>query len=291
MTTGSSDSSPTARRRRLSAELRTLREAHTQPDGRKTTSADVAEALDWARSKLSRIENNQWKRPSQRDVRDLLDYYGVTDQAHRDEILALVKEGRQKAWWTETEDLYGGSTNYIGLEAAARRIRSWGYLVPGLYQTAEYAAAVVRAGGIRDEDELKRRVEARMKRQAILDRPDAPQVWTVVDEAAIRKPVGGPEVHAEQLRHLLDLTRAEHLTLQVMLDSVGAHPGMGAPFAILNFEPTERPVVHLETLTESLLLEETSKTDRYDLMFHHVSAKAASPDETVAYLEEVLSNL
>lgn len=291
MTTGSSDSSPTARRRRLSAELRALREAHTQQDGRRTTSIDVADALGWARSKLSRIENNLWKRPSQRDVRDLLDYYDVTEQDRRDEILTLVKEGRKKAWWTEAEDLYGGSTNYIGLEAAARRIHSWGYLVPGLYQTREYSAAVVRGGGIRDEDEIERRVAARMKRQSILERPNPPQVWAVIDEAAIRKPVGGPEVHAEQLRQLLTLTKAEHLTLQVMLDGVGAHPGMGAPFAILNFEATERPVVHLETLTESLLLEESSKTDRYDLMFHHVSTKAASPDETVAYLEEVLNNL
>lgn len=291
MTTGSSDSSPTARRRRLSAELRALREGHVQPDGRRTTSVDVAETLGWARSKLSRIENNQWKRPSPRDVKDLLDYYGVEDEDRRAYILTLVTEGRSKAWWSETEDLYGGSPNYIGLEAAARRIRSWGYLVPGLYQTPGYATAVVRGGGIRDEDEIKRRVEARMKRQSILSGPEPPQVWAVVDEAAIRKPVGSSEVHAEQIRHLIELTKAEHLTLQVMLDSTGARPGMGSPFAILNFEPTERPVVHLETLTESLLLEETSKTDRYDLVFHHISARAASPDETVAHLEEVLNNL
>ncbi|WP_435107132.1 helix-turn-helix domain-containing protein [Nocardiopsis synnemataformans] len=284
------DFSPTARRRRLSAELAGLRERHRQPDGRKTTSADVADALDWQRSKLSRIETNQWKRPSRRDVSDLLNYYGVTDETYRDYLLDLVKEGRSRAWWTDVEDLYG-STNYIGLEAVARRARSWGVIVPGLFQTRDYAAAVVMGGGIRDLTEVDRRVDTRMTRQLILERPEPPQVWAVVDEAAIRKPVGGREVQRGQVQHLLDLTQAEHLTLQVMRDATGAHPGMGSSFSILDFESGDRPVVHLETLTESLLLEDPKKTDRYDLMFSHVSAAAASPVETADYLHEVLHDL
>jgi hypothetical protein len=284
------DFSPTARRRRLSAELAGLREAHRQEDGRRTTSTDVATALDWPRSKLSRIENNQWKRPSQRDVRDLLDYYGVQDQTYRDWLLELVREARSRAWWTDLEDLYG-STSYIGLEAEARRIRSWGVILPGLFQTEGYAGAIVKGGGIRDQVEIDRRVATRMKRQTLLDRDDPPQVWAIVDEAAIRKPIGGPDVHRAQVQHLLTLTEAEHLTLQVVRDATGAHPGLGTSFSMLHFGPGDPPVVHLEHLTESLLLEEPKKTDRYDLMFSHISAAAASPDETVDYLTEILHAL
>ncbi|KOX23810.1 helix-turn-helix transcriptional regulator [Nocardiopsis sp. NRRL B-16309] len=285
------DFSPTARRRRLSAELADLREKHRQPDGRKTTSADVARALDWQRSKLSRIETNQWKRPSQRDVRDLLDYYGVTDETYRSYPLDLVKEGREKAWWTEVEDLYG-STDYIGLEAIAQQVRTWQYLVPGLFQTRDYAAAiVVGSGDIRDPEEVERRVEARMTRQKILERTNPLQVWAIVDESVIRKPVGGRAVQRSQLQHLLDLTQAKHLTLQVMRDSAGAHPGMGGPFSILDFGAGERSIVHLEHRTESLLLELPQKTDRYGWQFQHISAAAASPAETVDYLKEVLHDL
>jgi hypothetical protein len=290
MTEPSSPASPTARRRRLSAELAGLRDAHRQPDGAKTTSAHVADALGWQRSKLSRIENNQWRLPSRRDVVDLLDYYGVTDPAYRDYMLGLVKEGRSKAWWTDVEDLYG-STDYIGLESAASKVRTWQFVVPGLFQTRDYAAAMVVGADIRDPEEVERRVEARMTRQHLLDREDPPQVWAIVDEAAIRKPVGGRDVHRGQLQHLLTLTEAEHLTVQVMLDSAGAHAGMSAPFSMLEFGAGDRPIVHLEHLTESLLLEDPKKTDRYGWQFQHISAAAASPAETVAHLHKMLHDL
>ncbi|CAL9327397.1 hypothetical protein SUDANB121_00004 [Nocardiopsis dassonvillei] len=283
--------SPTARRRTLSAELLKLRREHRQPDGTPTTAAHVASALDWQQSKLSRIETNQWKRPSPRDVKDLLDYYGIEDEEYRSYVLRLVAEGRSKAWWTEIEDLYA-SSNYIGLESAATRIRAWSpMLVPGLFQTREYATALILGADIRNPEEVERRVDARMRRQALLERADSPQVWAVIDEAALRKAVGGRDVQAAQIRHLLTVIEEERLTLQVMRDTAGAHAGMSGAFTILDFEVGDPPVVHLETFSESLLLEAPEKTSRYDWLFHHVSAAAASPPDTTAYLHELLTEL
>ena len=224
-------------------------------------------------------------------MRDLLDYYGIEDEDYRAYILKLVSEGRSKTWWTEIEDLYA-SSNYIGLESAATRIRAWSpMLVPGLFQTREYTTALVLGADIRNPDEVERRVDARMRRQALLERTDSPQVWTVIDEAALRKAVGGRSVQAAQIRHLLTVTEEEHLTLQVMRDSVGAHAGMSGAFTILDFEVGDQPVVHLETFSDSLLLEAPEKTTRYDWLFHHVSAAAMSLPDTTAYLHELLTEL
>lgn len=272
--------SPTARRRRLSAELRQLREA----TGR--TAADVARTLDWPRSKLTRIEQNQWKRPSLRDVKDLLDQYEVTDDDRRERLLELTRQGRVKGWWTQYSDVFGPA-EYIGLEAEASAIRTWQPLtIPGLLQTRDYAAAMVRGGDIRDPEEVERRVEARMARQAVLVHENPPHIWAVLDEAAARKPVGGEDVFQAQLRHLLDVTQHEHITVQVVRDEAGAHAAMGGAFVLLDF-PAEgdQPVVYLETLTEGLILEEADRIDRYSWLFHHVSAVAMSPADTVEYLK------
>ncbi|MFL1427494.1 MULTISPECIES: helix-turn-helix domain-containing protein [unclassified Nocardiopsis] len=283
--------SPTARRRTLSAELAKLRREHRQPDGTPTTAAHVASTLGWQQSKLSRIETNQWKRPSPRDVQDLLDYYGAEDESYRSYILKLVTEGRSKAWWTEIEDLYA-STNYIGLESAATRVRTWSpMLVPGLFQTRDYAAALFAGADIRNPEEVERRIDARMHRQQLLAHTDPPRVWAVIDESALRKAVGGRDVQAGQVRHLLTITEQENLTLQVMRDAAGAHAGMAGAFTLLDFEAGDQPVVHLENFSESLLLEAPEKTDRYDWLFHHVSAAASSPADTTVYLHELLTEL
>ncbi|MGH3504526.1 MAG: helix-turn-helix domain-containing protein [Nocardioidaceae bacterium] len=267
--------SPTLRRRRLAAELRKLREAAG------LTHDEVARRLEWSRSKLSRIENAQWKRPSPRDVRDLLDLYGVEDQARRDALTQLARDARQKGWWTQFDDVFTGS--YVGFEDAASQIRSYeAELVPGLLQTEHYARAAIAA--LRpeaDDDALERRVAARLKRQELLDRSNAPRLWVVLNEAVLHRGVGGRYVMRDQLDALHVASRRPNVTLQVVPYAVGAHAGMEGSFVLLSFpDPTDPDVGYLEGLMGSLYLEEPEEIDRYTLAFDHVRAIAATPDES-----------
>ena len=269
--------SPTARGRRLRHELRRLREEAG------LTHSEVAHRLEWSASKLSRIETGQ-SRVQTGDVRDLLDVYGVTDEATHDALVQLAREARRRGWWTRYTDVLGSGT-YVGLEAEASVIHTYeSQFIPGLLQTEDYARAVTRAGQTRpDPEAVDRRVAARLARQEILARPDMPEIWAVLDEPAVSRPVGGPVVMREQLHHLIELSTRPNtrLTIQVLPLSVGAHPGMNGPFVILEFQgPKDPPMVYLETATDGLYLEEPSDIERYTLRFNHLVARALGPDES-----------
>ncbi|MFI7467540.1 helix-turn-helix domain-containing protein [Nonomuraea sp. NPDC049646] len=277
--------SPTVRRRRLSAALRQFRIAAG------LHADQVARRLEWTPSKVTRIERNEWKLPSVRDVRDLLDVYGVTDEAQREAILALTRQARQRGWWEEYKDVLGGAMP--GFEAEASAILTYeSLLVPGLLQTASYAAAVFRGGQVVMDDLIDRRVEARLARQQILDRVDPPTLWAVIDEAALAKHVGGVEVMREQIDHIITMARRPNIAVQVLPNAVGAHAAMENAFRILKFPTPEDPtLVHVETITGDLFMEETDQVSSYTLVYDHVRASALSADASAAYLEDLFRQM
>jgi transcriptional regulator with XRE-family HTH domain len=269
--------SPTARGRRLRHELRRLREQAG------LTHSEVARRLEWSPSKVSRIETGQ-SRVQTGDVRDLLEVYGITDEPTCAPLVQLAREARRRGWWTRYSDVLGSGT-YVGLEAEATGLRTYESMaVPGLLQTEDYAWAVLRASQTKNDPEvLNRALAARMARQDILKRPDAPEIWAILDESVISRPVGGPGVMRVQLEHLISLSTkpSTTLTLQVLPFSAGAHPGMNGPFVILDFNsPTDPPMVYLETATDGLYLDEPADTERYNLRFSHLVARALGPDES-----------
>jgi len=280
--------SPTARGRRLRHELRRLREEAG------LTHSEVARRLEWSASKLSRIENGQ-SRVQTGDVRDLLDAFGVTDETTCDALVQLAREARRRGWWTRYTDVLGSGT-YVGLEADASALHTYeSMFVPGLLQTEDYARAIIRAGQTRpDPETLERRLAARMARQEILNRPDSPGIWAVLDESVISRPVGGPEVMSAQLQHLIEVSSRPNtpLTLQILPLSVGAHPGMNGPFVILEFHSaTDPPMVYLETATDGLYIEEPSDIERYTLMFNHLVARALGPDESRTMITDLAERM
>ncbi len=273
--------SPTARARRLRHELRRLREEAG------LNHSEVAHRLEWSPSKLSRIENGQ-SRVNAGDVIDLLGVYGITDETTREALIQLAREARRRGWWTRYTDVLGSGT-YIGLEAEASTIHTYeSQFVPGLLQTEDYARAVISGGQVRpDPEAVERRLAARMARQELFSRPEPPEIWAVLDESVILRPVGGPAVMRDQLRHLIEVTTRPNaiVTLQVLPLSVGAHPGMSGPFVILGFQnPKDPPMIHLETATDGLYLEEPPDIERYTLRFNHLVARALGPNESRAMI-------
>lgn len=265
---------PTVRRRRLSSELRRLREAAD------LTIDEVADKLECSASKISRIETGHVG-VTPRDARDMLELYGVVGDA-REALVQLSREARTRGWWHAYSEVFTGA--FVGLEADASSLRAFqALLVPGLLQTEAYARAVIRAmrPDITDT-ELDRRVTARLARQRLLTEPSPPEYWAVVDEAVLHRMVGGPEVMAEQLARLLELAALPHVTIQVVPFGTGAHPGMEGPFVILGFpEQADPDVVYVDATNSGHYLEVPADVRRYALMFDHLRAAALKPDDSV----------
>jgi len=270
--------SPTMRRRRLARELTRLREGHGM------TIRQAAGALEWDPSKLSRVEGLQ-RGIIVRDVRRLLDLYGLQDEAQREALFELARQARQKGWWQAYADVMPGEyATLIGMEAEAAEIRTWQPdLVHGLLQTEDYARAVIRAGRPGDTAaEVDRRVEIRMTRQQILDRPDPPRIRVVLNEGAVRRVVGGREVMRAQLRQLAAARDRATVMVQVLPFTAGEHPAMASgPFDLLEFgQAADRGAVTLETMTGSLSLESDADLRQYADAFGFLQAAAQGPRET-----------
>jgi transcriptional regulator with XRE-family HTH domain len=274
--------SPTARRRRLAAELRELRIAANM------SGEQAAERLEWSTSKLSRIENARIA-ISPGDVRELLALYDIEDRSTCDVLVTLAREARKKGWWhTYGDVLLQGFDVYVGLEAEASAL--WIYeqqFIPGLLQTEDYTRALFQTAANRNSpEEIERRVTVRMARRELLTRsPDPLELWAVLDEAALRRQVGGPEVMAQQNRHLLEASALPNVTLQVMPFNIGAHPGMAGAFSVLGFpEPTDPEIVYFENQTSGIVVEDPDQIRRYRLIFDHLMAAAVSPDASVSLI-------
>lgn len=264
--------SPTIKRRRLSHTLRRLR----RESGLSVT--EVGKRLEWDPSKVSRIERNEWRLPSLRDVRDLLDLYGVTDEAWRDELLSLAREARQHGWWEKYQDVFRSSLP--DFEAGASTIRTWQLvLIPGLLQTEEYARAIGQAGHEPDDELVERHVQAKRQRQRILDRDDPPTLTALIDEAALRKRIGGPAVMQKQLHHLIEMATRANITIQILPDHADAHPAMEGAFVILDFDD-DPGLVYTATVTDCLWLDKANEYQRYDHAFARTRELVLSPDDS-----------
>jgi transcriptional regulator with XRE-family HTH domain len=253
-------SEPAAVRIALGTQLRRLRE------DRNVTVAEAARVIRATHSKISRLERGR-SGPKQRDVADLLSLYGVADEAQRAELLALARQASAPGWWQQYSDVVPGWFElYIGLERAAAAI--WTYevqFVHGLLQTEDYARAVVSIG--RDgapSAEIDRRVRVRMKRQQLLTQPDPPDLCVVLDEAALRRSPGQPELMRAQLDHLLQAAELPGVTLQIAAFGAGPHAAAGGPFTILSFpEPDVADLVYLEQLSSALYLDDPGDVASY----------------------------
>ena len=274
--------SPTVRHKRLTAELRRLR----TDSG--LTRDEVATRVDWHPTKVTRLETGQWTRLNLRDVRDLLDVYGVTDEAQRDALVQLARDARQRGWWHSYGDVLPSEySHFIGLEAEAASVRTYQQvLVPGLLQTEDYTAAVVRAFRPHDTDEdLERRVAVRRERQRRVLEDHTLELWAVLGEGVLRQLVGNPAITARQLRFLVEASEMANVTVQVLPFSAGEHGAMVGAFEILGFpEPIDPDVVYLENRASALFLEDPDDIAQYVQVFDYLRATALSPQASRAML-------
>jgi transcriptional regulator with XRE-family HTH domain len=271
--------SPVVRRRRLAVELRRLR-----AEAGKTLD-EVATYLECSPAKISRLETGQVGARIQ-DVRDLLDCYGVSG-GERDTLLDLVRQSRQKGWWHRYADMIPEDfQTYIGLEDEASRIRTYQtHLVPGLLQTEAYSRILMTNRRDTPLDEVDRGLSLRTTRQQILDRGEPPHLWAVIDESVLRRPVGGPDVMAEQYRHLATLAARPNITVQILPFSAEAHPGLNFPFSILTFtDPADASVAFTETLTAAYYIDKAEEVGRYLAEFDRIRADALNPADSLAVI-------
>jgi len=278
------DHSPTVRRRRLSGELRRLR------DQAQLTIDDVAEKLDCSASKISRIETGHVG-VTPRDTRDMLKLYGV-EPDQLEALVQLAKEARRKGWWHSYNEVFTGA--FVGLEAETSSLRAYqALLVPGLLQTEDYMRAVIRAARPdATEAHVEKRVKARLARQRLLTDLDPPRYWAVIDEAVLCRTVGGQKVMRAQLNWLIARASLPHVTIQVLPFSAGAHAGMEGPFLILGFpEQADPDVVYVDNTTTGIYLEEPAEILRYTLMFDHLRAAALAPDDTLTRIAAAAARL
>jgi hypothetical protein len=280
---------PTAVRILVGASLRRLREKSG------LTRAEAGEPIRSSESKIRRMELGRvgFK---ERDVLDLLSLYGVHDDQERAALLARVREANAPDWWRS----YGDVTpnwfqRYLGLEATATLIRTYDLqFVPGLLQTEEYARAVVPLGpGTASRDEVARRVQLRLERQQVLTRPDPPKLWALVDEAALRRPVGGKRVMRDQLEALIGIvTKLPNVRLQVLPLAAGGRTAATGSFTVLRFLQQDLPdLVYLEQLTSALYLDGREDVDFYFDVVNRLSVEAAPLTETALILERMIDDL
>jgi transcriptional regulator with XRE-family HTH domain len=275
---------PTVLRMILGTQLRRLREASG------VTPDQAGYEIRASRSKISRLEHGRvgFK---ERDVADLMTLYGVTDTEMRASMLGLARRSNEVGWWASYDDVVANWFEaYLGLEEAASLIRSFELqFVHGLFQTEDYARAVTVLGHNPEHaDEIDRRVALRMQRKALLARPDPPPVWTIMDEAVLRRPVGSPKVMRGQIEHLIDVARLPEVTIQVVPFSQGGHAAAGGSFTILRFAAMDlSDVVYIEQLTGALYLDKRDDVDHYMGVMNRLSVEALTPPRSLDYLKQI----
>lgn len=269
----------------LGARLRGLREE-------KGISREAAgHVIRASRSKISRLEAGRHG-VKLRDVADLLTLYGVTDEAERATLLTLAEQANAPAWWQYYNDVVPPWMQaYLGAEQAASVIRCFEVQrVPDLLQTPEYARAAVRlAHPGASEEEIDRRVTLRMTRGRILHRQPAAQLWAVIDEAALRRPVGGISTMRAQLRHLIEMCRLPQVTIQILPFLAGGHAAECGPVTILRLPGNHLPdMVYLAQLTTALYPDKPTDIERYWDVLNRLVVEAESADETPTILHRIL---
>jgi transcriptional regulator with XRE-family HTH domain len=270
---------PTVRGRRLARELRKLREEQ------RLTLQDVADRLAWSRATVSRLETGQ-TRPKSDDIAALLDLYGVPSP-DRDALLTLAREAGRRGWWTAYADVFAGS--YVALEDDAAEIRTWDpQLIHGLLQTQDYSRAVITAGRLlATREQIERRVDARKIRQAILDRTDAPRLHMIMDEGALRRPIGGHQVMAAQLEKLVKMGERSFVTVQVLPFSTMEHAGLDGRFTILSYsDPADPDIAYVEGTMGDVYVESSAEIAKHRDRFRRIEEAALTPEESARLMSE-----
>lgn len=274
-------SSPTLRARELGQRLRELRKNAGLP------AEVVADRLCCSMAKVSYLESG-FRPATIRDIRDLSVLYGLGEE-EREYLMTLARQAREKGWW----DAYGQVpyAKYIGYEAEAKSLRSFEPLfIPGLLQTDAYAMAVIRSGEAElTAEEIDQRAQVRSKRQELLTRKSPIHLRTVIDEAVVRRLVGGRDVMREQLQHLANAMSWKHVELQVIPFTSGAHAGMVGQFAILELADSEMDDVgYVDTMAGNLYVEKAPEVERLADTFEKLAASALTPAESAALIERVI---
>jgi transcriptional regulator with XRE-family HTH domain len=279
---------PTVSRIVLGTQLRRFREEAG------ISREEAGNAIRASHAKISRLELGRvgFK---ERDVVDLLALYGVTNEDDRAAIMSLMRQANTRGWWQQHSDvLPTWFENYLRLEQVAKVIRTYQVqFVPGLIQNEEYARAVIQHGHrARTEFEIERRVQLRMDRQKMLHQPDAPHLWAVIDEAALTRPFGPPRVMRAQIEHLLEVSSAPNIDVQVLPFQSGAHAAAGGSFTILRFaEPDLPDVVYIEQLTSALYLDKPVEVDSYLEVMEQLCLQAEPVANTTKVLQQILADI
>jgi len=284
VTTGQPESGPTVLRILLGSQLRKLREE------KGISRDDAGYKIRASGSKISRLELGRVGFKL-RDVEDLLTLYGVTDKRTRTALVSLARQANTPGWWHKYGDVLPDWFQvYVGLEEAVTLIRTYEVqFVPGLLQTEEYVRAVAAGPTSASQEEIERRVRLRMTRQALLTRPNAPKLWAVIDEAALRRPVGGREVMRGQIERLIEATKQPNVTLQVLPFSAGSHSGEAGAFTVLRFPDPELPdIIYLEQLTSALYLDKQDDAERYLEAMERLCIESEKPEQSVETLSRIL---
>jgi transcriptional regulator with XRE-family HTH domain len=279
--------SPTVRRRRLARELRRLRKEAG------LTREEVADHVGIAPATVTKIENASMT-PRVADIALMLELYKVDDD-RREILMTLTRQSRLRGWWHQ----FSGAVPqwfevYLGLEEEACSIRSYDpETIHGLLQTEDYIRAQIWSElQVPADEEIDRLVAVRTKRQERLTADDAPELWIVLNEAAIRRQVGGPETMREQLRHLIDVSRLRTVTLQILPFTAGAHPGAQGAFNLIGFpEASDPDIVYIEYWKGSIYLEREPDVNDYGQLFNHLRARALGPDESRALVQAVAEEM
>ncbi|WP_433801297.1 helix-turn-helix domain-containing protein [Actinomycetospora sp. CA-084318] len=284
---GPDDPGPTARRIIVGAQLKRLREEAA------VTRSAAGYHIRGSESKISRMESGKvgFKH---RDVDDLLTLYGEGATERRARLLELAQQANEPGWWQRPgEAVPDWFSEYVGLESAAVRIQTYELLfVPGLLQTPEYALSIMTRGRPDTAGATEReRVEVRMKRQRVLDRPGAPRLWAVVEEGVLHRPIGGPAVLGAQLDHLAEMARRPNVTLQVLPSELSGY-GSETAFTMLRFaEPDVPDITYIEGLTGALYLDRRGEVEEYSRQMDELTIDALSPEESRSLLAKLRADI
>jgi hypothetical protein len=226
------------------------------------------------------------------DLRILLDLYHVSGSS-RERLTELGRTANQRGWWEAYGDTLGFNySTFIALEEDSESERFYGQMfVPGILQTTRYAEEIIRVGFLAaPPGEIARRVQARLTRQRLLTRDPPLRLRVILDEGALQRQVGGPEVMAEQITHLIDMAGNPNIILQILPFSMGAHIGIAGSFTLLSFPgpPTGSQIVYLENLTDELFIESEAQAYQYSLAFDRLSELALAPEESITFATQIM---
>ena len=271
--------------RRLRAELKRLRESANY------TQKTVANELMWSTSKIIRIESGATA-VSSADVRAMLHFYGVTDPAKTDDLLAITRTKDENAWWDDYRTVYRQQfLNYLAYEDSAKRIRQFiSFVVPGLLQTEEYVRALFE-GYQKDEEWVERAIEVRKRRQQNLMPKQGKHAWFIIDESALQRWVGGPDATRRQFAHLRIMAAQPNISIRLVPFSLGVHPGMRASFTILEFASGEDTIVNIESPETDDIEDNLETASKFFEIFTNLEDIATPADEFEAALDAVVDRM